>query len=64
MRCSSVLKHQLGMPKALASVLSTTIPKEEEEASSEKEKICVGTDAEVDMSEMKLCLAIHLNLTK
>lgn len=55
LRCRSVLKHHLGVPKTLASVLSPTIPKEEE-ASSEKEKIYVGMDAEVDMSEMKLCL--------
>lgn len=55
LRCRSVLKHHLGVPKALASVLSPTIPKEEE-ASGEKGKIYVGMDAEVDMNEMKLCL--------
>lgn len=58
LRCRSVLKHHLGVPKTLASVLSPTIPKEEEASSEKKKKkkIYVGMDAEVDMSEMKLCL--------
>lgn len=56
LRCRSVLKHHLGVPKTLASVLSPTIPKEEKASSEKKKKIYVGMDAEVDMSEMKLCL--------